>query len=52
VAIPDHEVARLGGGQLLPGMPAEAMIKTGERTALAYLSQPIVDAMARAWREA
>ncbi|GBF26482.1 type I secretion system membrane fusion protein PrsE [bacterium MnTg02] len=37
--------------RLHPGMPAEVMIKTGERTALAYLVQPILDSVNRAMRE-
>jgi HlyD family secretion protein len=32
-------------------MPAAVMIKTGERTALAYLTQPLRDSINRAWRE-
>ena len=30
--MPDGEIARLGGVKLLPGMPVEAFIQTGERT--------------------
>jgi HlyD family secretion protein/epimerase transport system membrane fusion protein len=51
VAVSDDEVARLDGKRLQPGMPAEVMIRTGERTALAYLTQPIRDSINRAWRE-
>jgi HlyD family secretion protein len=32
-------------------MPAETMINTGHRTAMAYLLQPLSDSMNRAWRE-
>jgi HlyD family secretion protein len=32
-------------------MPADVMIKTGERTALDYLVQPLRDSIMRAWRE-
>ena len=32
-------------------MTDEAMIRTGERTAIDYLTQPIVERMNRAWRE-
>jgi hypothetical protein len=32
-------------------MPADAVIKKRERTALNHLIQPIADAMVRAWRE-
>ena len=51
ITIPDEEVGRLTGRQLYPGMPADVIIKTGERTALQYLVQPILDSMARSWRE-
>jgi HlyD family secretion protein len=34
-----------------PGMPVEVYIKTGERTFLHYLMQPLLDTMARAFRE-
>jgi epimerase transport system membrane fusion protein len=38
----------LGKLQLLPGMPAEVLIKTGERTLFEYLAQPATNAFARA----
>lgn len=37
--------------RLLPGMVAEVLIKTGKRTALAYMVQPILDSVNRAMRE-
>ena len=37
--------------RLSPGMPAEALIITGERTAFQYLVQPIRDSFRRALRE-
>ncbi|MDD4913633.1 MAG: HlyD family type I secretion periplasmic adaptor subunit [Methylococcales bacterium] len=37
--------------ELVPGMPVEVMIKTGERTLFAYLSKPISNAFARAFIE-
>ena len=51
VDVPDSEIRRMGNDQLQPGMPAAVMIKTGERTALAYLTQPLTDTIAKAWRE-
>lgn len=51
IHVPEDQLARLEGQRLQPGMPAEVMIRTGERTALAYLIQPILDSMNRAWRE-
>ena len=38
--------------QLLPGMPVDVYIKTGERTLLDYLTRPFQDLMARALNEA
>jgi HlyD family secretion protein len=51
VDVPESEIRRLGTTQLQPGMPAAVMIKTGERTALAYLTEPLTDSINRAWRE-
>lgn len=36
---------------LLPGMPVEAMIKTGDRTALSYLLKPFMDMLSRSFNE-
>ncbi len=41
----------LGDLQLLPGMPAEVLINTGERTLFEYLAQPASNAIARAFIE-
>ena len=41
----------LAGLKLQPGMPAEVVIVTGWRTALAYLLEPIVASFGRALRE-
>lgn len=41
----------LAGLTLLPGMPAEVMIKLGERTFFDYLLRPLTDRVARAFRE-
>jgi hypothetical protein len=41
----------LQGRTLLPGMPADVMIKTGERTLFTYLAKPITDRLATAFRE-
>lgn len=37
--------------ELYPGMPAEVMIVTGERTALSYLVRPLIYSFNRALRE-
>jgi HlyD family secretion protein len=51
ITLPDSEIARLSDRKLIPGMPLEAFIQTGERTALSYLIKPISDQLMRSWRE-
>ncbi len=51
VAIDPSNLAQQDDVALLPGMPADIVIKTGSRTAMAYLMQPLFDSMNRAWRE-
>lgn len=47
----EEELAKLGGLKLLPGMPVEAYVETGQRTALSYLMKPLTDQFVRAFRE-
>ncbi|MEQ1636913.1 MAG: HlyD family type I secretion periplasmic adaptor subunit [Methylococcales bacterium] len=42
---------KLGNLKLIPGMPAEVLINTGERTLFEYLMQPVTDAFARSFIE-
>ena len=49
--MPPQEVARLGEVKLLPGMPVEAFIQTGERTMISYLIKPLHDQLMHAFRE-
>ncbi len=51
VALPPAEVARLGDVKLIPGMPVEAFVQTGERTMMSYLVKPLQDQLMRAFRE-
>ncbi len=51
VAIPADEMAKLGGKRLIPGMPVEAFLPTGERTVMSYLLKPLTDHLTRAMRE-
>jgi HlyD family secretion protein len=51
VAIPQAEKEKLKSLTLVPGMPAEVMIKTADRTALSYLVKPLSDQIFRAFRE-
>lgn len=50
IALGAEQLGRLEGKELLPGMPAEAFIQTGSRTALAYLVKPVEDQLTRAFR--
>lgn len=49
--IDKSELAKLEGRKLLPGMSSEAMIRTGARTVLSYLAEPIAQNFRRAMRE-
>ncbi|WP_158671193.1 HlyD family type I secretion periplasmic adaptor subunit [Bradyrhizobium guangdongense] len=51
VSMPAEEVARLGDVKLIPGMPVEAFVQTGDRTMLSYLMKPLRDQLMRAFRE-
>lgn len=51
VGVPEAEWKRLGSLSPVAGMPVEAFVQTGERTALAYLAKPLTDQIARAFRE-
>jgi HlyD family secretion protein/epimerase transport system membrane fusion protein len=51
VVVPKSELARLDDKQLRPGMPAMVMVKTGSRTVLEYLLEPILDTIRYSWRE-
>ncbi|SMF35604.1 HlyD family secretion protein [Xaviernesmea oryzae] len=45
------DVSKLGDRELMPGMPVEVYVQTGERSALSYLTKPFTDQMMRAFRE-
>ena len=49
--MPAEEVARLGEAKLIPGMPVEAFVQTGDRTLLSYLIKPLSDQLMRSFRE-
>lgn len=51
ISVPHAELTKLKDLTLVPGMPAEAMVQTGERTALSYLVKPLSDQISRAFRE-
>ncbi|MEM9231585.1 MAG: HlyD family type I secretion periplasmic adaptor subunit [Pseudomonadota bacterium] len=47
----EGEIEKLGDLVLLPGMPVEAFIRTGDRTPLNYLVKPLSDYFTKAFRE-
>jgi len=51
LAIPPEQLVLLDGHEILPGMPIEAFLQTGERTALSYLTRPLTDQIRRAFRD-
>lgn len=52
IQLADGEAGRLPDGlALIPGMPAEAYIRTSDRTPLAYLIKPLADYFNKAFRE-
>jgi HlyD family secretion protein len=51
IAMTKSEIARLGDVKLIPGMPVEAFVQTGERSVMSYLTKPLQDQFMRAFRE-
>jgi HlyD family secretion protein len=47
----EEEMDKLKDLELLPGMPVDTFIKTGDRTPLNYLVKPLADYFAKAFRE-
>ncbi|MBC9247833.1 HlyD family type I secretion periplasmic adaptor subunit [Paracoccus sp. 11-3] len=51
VTIPPEQLEKLGDLALIPGMPVEVYIQTGERSPMAYLLKPMADYFNRAFRD-
>jgi len=52
VVLSEGEQARLPEGvTLIPGMPVETFLRTGDRTPLGYLTKPLTDYFTKAFRE-
>lgn len=52
ITLSQGEMDRLPTGtQLVPGMPVDAFIKTGDRSPLTYLIKPVADYFKKSWRE-
>ena len=50
IHVPDEELKALGDLTFVPGMPVEAFIQTGSRTAASYFLKPLTDQLSRAFR--
>jgi HlyD family secretion protein len=51
IAINPEGVAHMRNLRLISGMPVEAFLQIGERSALSYLTKPMTDQIMKAWRE-
>jgi HlyD family secretion protein len=51
IAVTEQEIAKLGDRALVPGMPVEAIMPTGERTVLEFLTKPLTDNLTHVFRE-
>ncbi len=51
IAISADEIAKLEGLKLVAGMPVEAFIQTASRSMISYLTRPMTDQIARAFKE-
>ncbi len=51
IEIGTDELALLGEAKLMPGMPVEVLVSTGERSAGSYLMKPLMDRFSQAFRE-
>ena len=51
IRLPQSALDSLGTLRLVPGMPVEAFIQTGDRSPLSYLLQPFMDYVNMAFRE-
>jgi HlyD family type I secretion membrane fusion protein len=51
IELEEGEIDKLGEHAMVPGMPVEAFIRTRERAALVYLTEPLTAFFGRAFRE-
>lgn len=51
LSVPPEQLALLGNVEIIPGMPIEAFLQTGDRSALDYLTKPLMDQLQRAFRD-
>ena len=51
IAPDPRDLKKLGALSLVPGMPVEAFIRTGDRRVISYLMKPLTDQIMRAFRD-
>ena len=51
IALDPEEISHLRDVKLVPGMPVEAFMNTGERKVISYLLKPVTEQLVRAFRE-
>jgi len=51
IRVDDERLAKIEGVAMVPGMPVQALIKTGESTVAMYALRPLLDSFDRAFRE-
>jgi HlyD family secretion protein len=51
IRVDEEKMKRVLGVEMIPGMPAEVSIKTGETTVAMYALSPVLDSFRRAFRE-
>jgi HlyD family secretion protein len=51
ISLSKEEISRLGDVRLVPGMPVESFVQTGDRKVISYLMKPLSDQIMRAFRE-
>ena len=51
IGIEPDQIGKLGGMELVPGMPVETFIQTTRRSVISYLLRPLYDSMQKTFRE-
>jgi len=51
IRVAKAELDRLEGHRLVPGMPVEVFVHTGERNTLSYFAKPLLDGLSKSFRE-
>ena len=51
VTVPPEEMARVKDMALVPGMPVDAYLQTGDRSVLGYLLKPLTDHLNNTFRD-